>query len=421
MLRRIKHELEQGKTLITFTSLQATGQVLGMIAPLVVAKFFSPELFGNYALARMIAFFFLTLLISSSQTPFVVFANEERTKSAKINKTFSVQCTFLTAGFCIFTVITLLFNKQLAQFAEISRTDLIFVLLAFVGLALKCFLCHLFAAMGQRIKYSLAELTFGTITLSLVVVLCLTDNINLRSVFLIYLISPLLLLLIFVKTIDFTPLIPFSIDKQHLRKMFDFTKWIMLGVTAVYFINWGDNLVLRFYVPMRDIGTYNLAYQVFKGMISMAFIVYAYFLPFVSQHIHDRKKTREYLFKKRPRILLLGLVAIAVFFFVGPIILRAVYRDKYEGSSAILRILLIALVPMLHATLLAPILNALKKYKFTQTVSMIQVALNVILNLLLVPAMGLRGAAIATVVAYCSQAVIIEIYYRYKLKKLLEL
>jgi len=172
---------------------------------------------------------------------------------------------------------------------------------------------------------------------------------------------------------------------------------------------------------MVDIGTYNLAYQVFKSVLSLTFIIHAYFLPFVTQHIHDRTKIREYLFKKRPRILLLGFVAVAAFFVAGPAILTAIYGDKYAGSSAILRILLLALVPTLHAVLYAPIINALKKYKFTQTVNTLQVVLNVILNLLLVPRMGLTGAAIATVFAYFCQAAIIEIYFRLKLKKLLEL
>lgn len=421
MLRRIKHELEQGKTLITFTSLQATGQVLGMVAPLAVAKFFSPALFGSYALARMIAFFFLTLLISSSQTPFIVFANEERVHSGKINKTFTVQCVFLLLSFCIFAATTLPLSKYIIAFAKISSADLFFVLLAFVGLALKAFLCNLFMALGQRIKRSLAELAFGGLTLSLVLVLCLTDTISLRTVFLTYLVSALVVVLIFVKTIDFNQLFPFSIDKRHFKEMFNFTKWIMLGVTAVYFINWGDNLVLRLYVSMGDIGAYNLAYQVFKSVLSLTFIIHAYFLPFVTQHIHDRTKMREYLFKKRPRILLLGFVAVAAFFVAGPAILTAIYGNKYADSSAILRILLLALVPTLHAVLYAPILNALKKYKFTQTVNTLQVVLNVILNLLLVPRMGLIGAAIATVFAYFCQAAIIEIYFRLKLKKLLEL
>jgi len=421
MWQKIKQELKQGKTLITFSFLQATGQILAMVVPLVVAKFFSPELFGSYSLAKMVVIFFATLLISSSQTPFIVFAGKERSKSGKINRAFSVQCIFLAASLCAFAVTVVLFNKQIIAFAGINRGDLAFVLAAFVGLGLKIFICNLFMAMGQRIKCSIAELLFGALMLSFVSVLYLTDAIGIRTLFLTYLVSSLLVVLIFVKTIDFDQLLPLGADKSHFKEMFHFTKWVMLGTTAVYFTNWGDNLVLRLYVSMGDIGTYNLAYQVFKGMIALSLIIYVYFLPFVSQHIHDRTKMRDYLYRKRPRIFLLGCLVIAVSLVIGPNIIRAIYGNTYASSSAILRILLVAVVPMLHVVLYAPILNALKKYRVTQTVTTLQVAVNVILNLVLVPKMGLTGAAVATVVAYCFQSVIIEIYFRLRLKKLLEL
>jgi len=91
MLRKIGHEIKQGKTLFQFGFLKGTGQALGMIAPLVIAKFFASEaLFGRFFLARMIVFFFATLLITSAQIPFVIFANQERSKTGKIYKSFSV-------------------------------------------------------------------------------------------------------------------------------------------------------------------------------------------------------------------------------------------------------------------------------------------------------------------------------------------
>jgi len=48
MLKKIKQQLIQGKNLIIFTALRMAGQVLGAVLPLVVDKFFEPELFGSY-------------------------------------------------------------------------------------------------------------------------------------------------------------------------------------------------------------------------------------------------------------------------------------------------------------------------------------------------------------------------------------
>jgi O-antigen/teichoic acid export membrane protein len=420
MLRRIRQEFKQGKTLLQFGFLRGVGQALVMVAPLVVAKFFTPELFGSYALAKMIVFFFSTLLIASSQTPFIVFANQEREQTGKINKAFSVQLIFFILAFGIFFAVTVPLDKYIMAFAKISRGELLSVLLAFVGLALKTFLCNLFMAMGQRIKNAFAELVYGILALFFVFVFYWTGSINLRMVFLIYLLSGVLVVLIFVRFINFHQLWPLSFDKRLLIDMFNFTKWVMLGATAVYFINWGGNLVLRLFTSMDDIGTYNLGFSIFKGIVMLTSIIYPYFLPFVSQHIENSAKMRDYLYNKRPKIFILGLVGIGVIFVISPYLFRSVYGEVYRGAVTVLRILLIGSVLFFYTSFYNSLLNALKKYRFLQTVNLIQVLLNLFLALLLVPKMGIVGAAVATVFAYFCRAVIMEVYFWVKLRRILD-
>jgi O-antigen/teichoic acid export membrane protein len=428
MFRKVKQELTQAKTLLQFGFIKGTGQAFGLIAPFVIAGYFSRAelaeetaegLYGSYSLAKMVVFFFSTLLIGASQAPFIIFANQEKVRSGRINKAFSVQSIFLVLSFGIFVAITLPLNKYIMRFAQITRGDLYFVLLAFVGLALKTFVCNLFMAMDERIKNSLAELLFGFLTLSLVLALCFTGTINLRTVFLVYLISGVALLVVFINFIDFGLLWPFVFDRKYLKDMFDFTKWVMLGSTAVYFINWGDNLVLKLFTTMEDIGTYNLGYQVFKGVATLTFIIYGYFLPFVSRHIGDSGRMRDYLYNKRPKILLLGLVAIGFFFVITPYVFRLICGSAFEGSKTVLGVLLIGSALILYSIFYDPILHSLKKYKFTQSVNVVQVLLNLVLDFVLVARIGMLGAAIGTVLAYFFRAATMEIYFRVKLKKLL--
>lgn len=421
ILDRIKQELKEGRTLLQFGFLKGLGQALGMAVPLVIAKFFSPELFGSYSLAKMIVFFFSTLLIASSQTPFIVFANQERTKTGKINKAFSVQCVFLILSFCIFAVIALSLGKYIIAFSKINSRDLIFVLLAFVGVTLKSFLGNLFMAMGQRIKDALVELTFGSLSMVLIFVFYFFNWINLQSVLLIYLLSAVVIIIIFFRAIDFKLLLPFNLEKRYLREMFNFTKWVFMGAIAVYFINWGDNLVLRAFVPMADIGTYNLGYQFFKGTVVLISILGVYFLPFISQNINNTVKIREYLYSKRPKILAAGMVVMVIGFFLVPYVLKIIYGEIYQESATVLRILLIGSTFTFYSAFFNPIFHALKRYKFPQIVNVIQIFGNVLLNLILVPKMGIYGAAIATTIAYSCRAIIYEIYFRKQIKNLFKL
>jgi O-antigen/teichoic acid export membrane protein len=421
MLREIKQELKQGKTLITFTFLQATGEALGMVAPLVVAKFFSEDLFGRYSLAKMVVFFFTSVLIASAQAPFIVYATQERDKTGKINMSFSIQCVFFAFSIITFLSLNLIFNKALATFVGVSPADLTFVSLAFIGIALKTFFSNLFMALGQRVKSSLTEVVFGSLALVIVLVLCLTSNVSLRTVLSVYFVSGFLVAILFVTTIDFKLLLPFDFSWGHFKYMFDFTKWVMLGSTAAYFVNWGDNIVLRSFVSMGDIGEYNLGYQIFKGITMLAFVMNAYFLPFISERPEDSTRMRDYLFNKRPKVFLVCLIGVALVFLLAPTILRLFYGTTYQKSATVLRVLLVGSVALFYTIFYYPVLNALKKYKFTQTISLLQAVLNLVLDLVLVPVMGLLGAAVATVFAYFCWAGVIEVYFRVKLRKLLKL
>lgn len=421
MLKKIQAQLKEGKTFLQFSFLKAFGQAMGMIAPLVVAKYFEPDLFGSYSLAKMVVFFFSTLLISSSQRPFIVFANQERIQTGKINKAFSIQISILVFSMIVFLALSLLFNKAIITYAKISITDLIFVSLAFVGLTFKTFLCNLFMATGQRLKNSLAELIFGASILALVVGFQLAEMLSLKTVFLTYFFSAGIALILLVPSIDFSLLVPFRVESKYLREVLNFTKWVMFGVTAIYFINWGDNLVLRAFVPMDDIGEYNLGYQVFKGLSTLIFIINAYFLPFISQHITDADRIRNYLFNKRVKIFILGLVFLGLIYAIVPYVFRFFYQDTYQSSAVILRVLLVGSVSILYTIFYDPILNALKKYRFSEITLVLQVLLNVLLDLILVPRMGALGAAVGTAMAYFLRTVVIEVYFWVRLKSLLKL
>jgi O-antigen/teichoic acid export membrane protein len=224
-------------------------------------------------------------------------------------------------------------------------------------------------------------------------------------------------LVVFAGFTDRTVLLPFDFDRKHFKRMLSFTKWMMFGATAVYFVNWADNIILRaFGISLADIGEYGLGYQLFKGVVMLTFILNGYFLPFISEHIHNPVKIRDYLYNKRIKIFLLGLGLIAVLFVTAPYVFGFIYKDSYKSSLDIFGILLFGNIVILYITFYLPLLNSLKRYKFTQASNVIHIIIKILLSVVLIPAFGLKGAAAATVVSYLLLGVIYEIYFRVELK-----
>lgn len=417
ILNKFKEDLKQGKTLIMFTSLQTAGAALIMVAPLVIAGLFSKEMWDRYSLCEPVVLFFSALFILSARTPFIVYANEERGQTGSIRKTFSVQCILFAVSIGLFLAVILIFGKIIASFAEIKSSELIYVSLAFFAFLIKDFAGNLFMAMNQRIRNAIIEMTFGILTLSFLFAFFLFNWIDLKSVFLSYFFASLLVLAGSIAAIDYKALLPLVFDRHQFSKMLIFTFWGMAGAISSYLINWAGVLLLRYYGESS--GTYNLGFKFFKGFTILTYIASGYFLPHLSENISNPEKIKAYLFHKRPRILLLGACCLALAWVIMPYVLNLLYQDKYAEAGHIVRILIIGSFAFLYTAMYFPLFISLKRYKFIQIVIVIQVILNIILSLILIPRYKMFGAAIATVFSYFYLAIIFEYYYRIKLKKII--
>ena len=420
LFREIGGGLKEGKTLLGYFFVQMVGLAMTMLVPLVVANFFSKDLFGRYSLSEMVIFFFVAFLVGAIKVPFIVSANNERVNSGKINKSFSVQVIFLFASVLLFLAVSTIFKGPLMRFAKISGGEFLFLGLGFLGFAFKDFLGNLFLALNERLKQAFVEAAFGLSALSCIFIFYLVNRINLKSVFFAYFISSIIVFVIFLKVINVKLLLPLVFDKRHFTEIFHFTKWVTFGAGAAYFINWGDNLVLRYFVSMDEIGVYNLAYKFFKGLTALVYLMPSYFLPFISENINNPEKIRHYLAKKRPKIFLAGCVGLIIAFLVTPHFLNLIYQHKYDDAAPVLRILIVATALLLYAAFYSPVFYAFKKYKFAQVASVIQVVINLILDVILVPFVGISGAAIATMCGYLFLVVSCELYFRCKVKRLFE-
>lgn len=400
--------------MLSFSLIKLVGQGFSLLAPLLIAKFLSPSLFGGYSLSKTIIFFFSSLLIASAQTPFIVNANQERNLSGKINKSFSVQIIFLIISISIYILVNLVLGKYLQNFAGITRLELFSLFLAYTGLTLYRFIGNLFLALNMRLKHSWIDFFFGLFNVLSVLLLFIFHQLSLNNIFYSYLVSAILLLIffpIFLRRTDYSMLFPFVIDKKLFKETIGYISWIMFGSVGVYLVNWGDNLVLRHYVSFHEIGVYNLSYEVFKGLVMSTFILGSYFTPFIATNIKNSKKISNYLFSKRWKLLLIIIFGLFLLYFNISVLIRLVYKSEYSQSVPILKMLIFGALLAAYNTFYIPIIISLKKFRFSQIVNIGQFAINIIFDIVLIPRMGIMGGAVATVIGYGFKMILYEIYF----------
>jgi O-antigen/teichoic acid export membrane protein len=110
---------------------------------------------------------------------------------------------------------------------------------------------------------------------------------------------------------------------------------------------------------------------------------------------------------------LLNVVAGIVLFFLVPYFIPLLFGMEYENSVSLLQILLPGVILFCIATVLAAYFAGKKKLKTNLGGSLLCLVTIFILDMVLIPEMGMKGAAIAASISYGLTAVYFIIAYCY--------
>ncbi len=159
-----------------------------------------------------------------------------------------------------------------------------------------------------------------------------------------------------------------------------------------------DIVMIDWFLGKEQVGLYASAYKLMDYLMTLSFMMVIAFVPVVSKLIAKNKEKFKRLYKKNIlayiKIFFPLSVLIAIF---STSIIRIFYGESYLGASLSLQILMLASI---FAYLNAPsgsIFIALKKQTLYLWGTLASFLVNIGMNLVLIPKMGIEGATIATV------------------------
>lgn len=191
---------------------------------------------------------------------------------------------------------------------------------------------------------------------------------------------------------------------RDMRSLLRRSRLLLLSNIAGQIDMRADQVIIQAVIGSVAVGTYAAAAKISE---------LTYFLPLVFMNatfpllIDVRKRfgpaSREYqetLQQAYDRACWAGVAIAVAIFLLGPTAISVLYGEKYEAAAEVLRIHILALPFVFMA-------GVLSKWILAEDVLMASLirrcagaALAIGLNLLLVPPLGIKGAAIATVVSY---------------------
>jgi O-antigen/teichoic acid export membrane protein len=155
----------------------------------------------------------------------------------------------------------------------------------------------------------------------------------------------------------------FSLDRECVRELLHFGKWILVGTVLTFLATQSDRLILGKLASTTMLGIYGIAYTLsdLPRQIIMQFtsrVGYPFIAKFASK---PRKDYRAVLLKYRLPVLAVGALGLIIAVCVGDQIILHVYDHRYHQAAWMIGILAIGLW---HTTLyntLAPAILALSK------------------------------------------------------------
>lgn len=158
-----------------------------------------------------------------------------------------------------------------------------------------------------------------------------------------------------------------------------------------------DILIITKLLGFHESAIYSVSYGLYKtATFSFAFLL----IPALTKLTAMSSRMAAFrllLAKYTWHIFLICLITTAALYFLAGPVVSIAYGEKYEESKAYLKILSAAMIGIGLNNLFGVALNGLGLYRQNLYVTLIGLAVNIAMNLVLIPGMGILGAVIATI------------------------
>ena len=207
---------------------------------------------------------------------------------------------------------------------------------------------------------------------------------------------------------------PAKFGFRHIKSLFAYGFWIFLISTGSLAFSYTDTIFIGYFMTNGDVGVYRTAFQ----FTSAAAFITAAIAPTLTPKISRWSKDNEWEKIVYPvsRGITFGLIlAVPVLFggiFLADKLLYYFYGADFAAGAAACCILFAVQIVAVFTTFLGTALSASDHAKQSFYATATAAVVNIILNCIFIPILGINGAAISTLISYSLNAVLIAYFLR---------
>lgn len=393
--------MEKNNLIKKFLSFSIGGYInalIGLITVPIITRMLSPEQYGIASLINIITEIMVVICCLGMDQGFVRFFYEEKEENRGALLYNSLYyCFFITP---VSFIIIFLLKKRISIFILGKEDGLIWILIILSILfgVLKLF-SFLVIRMQQRGKvYSLLNVLIKILEFLFIIFFYNFYKDNYKTLILAILLSQIIatILAIILEKKIWTFNGKGEITRNELTK---FSIPLLLTVLLTWIFASSDKITIKFFSNLNEVGLYSGAFKI----ISLLIIIQTGFTTFWTPVIfeHNKKYPKNTTFYKKMNDY---LSLIFFLFGVGILLSRNLIvillgKNYYETLYIMPMLVFIPIMYLLSETTMVGIAFK-KKTKYFLYISVAISVANIMGNILLVPYLGARGAAISTGISY---------------------
>jgi O-antigen/teichoic acid export membrane protein len=197
-------------------------------------------------------------------------------------------------------------------------------------------------------------------------------------------------------------------NRSHFDGLLSFSIWTFLSSGGALIFIYADTILIGYFMTEADIGIYRVTFQLASIASFMAIVFHTVLYPRISKwHAEnnimmiEKALTRSFTYS-----LFLAIPIIAGGILLSDKLLYYLYGASFESGAPVLVILLFVQLANIFLYLQTMCLVAMDRPRTSFYITAISAVLNILLNIVLIPSMGILGAAIASLATMSMNAVL---------------
>jgi O-antigen/teichoic acid export membrane protein len=398
---KIFHEKMSSEAMNFFSNLSYVGlgtfsaAIFSFIFNVLSGRLLGPEEYGEFNLIQSVAMFLYIPMLMGSHTSMVKY-NSEKKEFHRQQKIIST--TYILVFIQLLATIFLyrLFEPEILRILSISSTMFNFSIVFAVMFVFYTLSTETLRSLYEMKKYAILQPVF-----SIVLIICLyilyptmkSSTSMIYSMYIAYGITSLITLLFIWRFIII------NFEREWFIKLTKYSNYAFLGgLSFVLYSNIGSILINK-YMQIEDVGIYRAYNYCFTTVIAMFISIFVtVFFPYAS--MCENKKI---LIGKINKIVLFLIVLGLPITIISGLLILKIYGGEYPFNPKLVLLSgfsgILVSIDTLYGRLMSSI--GVKGIKIVSFASMVTAFANTLINLLLIPIIGIEGAILATIISYC--------------------